>query len=161
MLERIISGGQVGVDRGALDAALELGFPCGGICPKGRKSEDGKIPEKYPLVECESASYPVRTRINVIKGHGTLIISGENRLTGGSKLTRNLALENDRPCFATSYERIRGDYKRTLQKVWDWVMDNSISVLNVAGSRESKKKGIQEFTQRFISSLIRKSLDGK
>jgi hypothetical protein len=64
-LERIISGGQTGVDRAALDVAQELGIPCGGWCPQGRRAEDGKIPDSYPLQEASSPDYQVRTRLNV------------------------------------------------------------------------------------------------
>jgi hypothetical protein len=60
----IISGGQTGVDRGALDAGLELGAPCGGWCPDGRKAEDGPIPDRYPLDELKGAGYPEPTRCN-------------------------------------------------------------------------------------------------
>ncbi len=67
-IEKIISGGQTGVDRAALDVALELGFPCGGWCPKGRRAEDGKIPDRYPLAEASSPEYPVRTQLNVFTG---------------------------------------------------------------------------------------------
>jgi len=65
LLEKIISGGQTGVDRAALDAAIRLGIPCGGWCPQGRKAEDGRIPDHYPLHEASSPDYPVRTRLNV------------------------------------------------------------------------------------------------
>ncbi len=86
MLTKIISGGQTGVDRGALDAALELSFPCGGWCPAGRKAEDGAIPDRYPLEELPSADYVKRTRQNVTDSDGTIVISfGE--LTGGTLKT--------------------------------------------------------------------------
>ena len=75
MLKKIVSGGQTGVDRGALDAALPRGFPCGGYCPAGRRAEDGRIPARYPLEELSSPHYQVRTRRNVEESDGTLIIS--------------------------------------------------------------------------------------
>jgi hypothetical protein len=73
-LEKIISGGQTGVDRGALDAALEASFPCGGWCPKGRKAEDGPIPARYPLKEMDGPAYRLRTERNVRDSDGTLIL---------------------------------------------------------------------------------------
>lgn len=87
---KIISGGQTGVDRAALDAALQLGIPCGGWCPKGRKAKDGPIPDRYPLKETESGSYPVRTEMNVRDSDGTLILTW-GRPTGGTALTVRLA----------------------------------------------------------------------
>ena len=65
LIEKIISGGQTGVDRAALDVALELGIPCGGWCPKGRRAEDGRISDHYPLQQASSAEYPVRTQLSV------------------------------------------------------------------------------------------------
>ena len=75
LVEKIISGGQTGVDLAALDIALQLGIPCGGWCPKGRKSEDGPIPNRYPLRETGSTSYPIRTAKNVLVSDGTLVLT--------------------------------------------------------------------------------------
>ena len=82
----ILSGGQTGLDRAALDAALELGFRCGGTCPAGRKAADGRIPDRHPLTELASASYPARTRRHEEDADGTLIIHF-GPLTGGTALT--------------------------------------------------------------------------
>jgi hypothetical protein len=65
IFEKIVSGGQTGVDRAALDVALELELPCGGWCPKGRRAEDGRIPDRYPMEEASSPDYRVRTELNV------------------------------------------------------------------------------------------------
>ena len=75
---KIISGGQTGVDQGALDFALDVCFECGGYCPKGRKSEMGTIPFKYPVIENDSEKYIERTRKNILASDGTLIIKDEN-----------------------------------------------------------------------------------
>ena len=86
LVEKIVSGGQTGVDRAALDVALKVGIPCGGWCPKGRKAEDGAIPDRYPLTETSSASYPVRTEKNVNDSDGTLILK-VGPVTGGTART--------------------------------------------------------------------------
>ncbi len=98
MLEKIISGGQTGVDRAALDAALQCGFPCGGWCPKGRRAEDGRIDDRYPLSETPKRRYQQRTEWNVRDSDGTLILA-TGELTGGTLLTARLAEEYERPLF--------------------------------------------------------------
>ncbi len=89
-ISRIVSGGQTGADRGGLDAAIELGIPHGGWCPKGRKSEDGTIPLIYQLVETSSSDYKVRTEKNVADSDATVIFT-YGKPTGGSKPTANFA----------------------------------------------------------------------
>jgi hypothetical protein len=95
-LKKIISGGQTGVDQGALDAAIFKGFPHGGWIPKGRITEDDPLPDRYNLQEMPTTSYEARTEKNVIDSDGTLILS-HGRLTGGSRFTQNLAMRLDRP----------------------------------------------------------------
>ena len=73
-LSKVISGAQTGIDRGALDAALALGFPCGGACPQDRVAEDGRIPDRYPVIELDAGKYRARTIQNVLDSDGTLII---------------------------------------------------------------------------------------
>ncbi|MFW5955765.1 MAG: putative molybdenum carrier protein, partial [Rhodothermales bacterium] len=96
MLKKIISGGQTGVDRAALDASRSLGLELGGWCPAGRRAEDGPIDRSYPLKETEDADYATRTRKNVVDSDGTLIVS-PGPLSGGTKLTRELAEGYGRP----------------------------------------------------------------
>src|SRR5437870_6380616 len=97
MLTKIISGGQTGVDRAALDVALELGLPCGGWCPKGRRAEDGPIPARYPLAETPWSGYPQRTLWNVRDSDGTLIlVDGEP--DRGTQLTIELAKRKKKLC---------------------------------------------------------------
>jgi hypothetical protein len=93
MIKKIISGGQTGTDRAALDAAIKLSIPHGGWIPKGQKGEDGPLPAKYKSQEMPTASYPKRTEKNVIDSDGTLIIS-RGKPTGGSDYTRKMALKN-------------------------------------------------------------------
>jgi hypothetical protein len=94
---KIVSGGQTGADRAALDWALAHGVECGGWCPKGRRAEDGVIPIAYPLTETPSSDYAQRTEWNVRDSDATVIFSLAPRLTGGSRLTRDLAARHGRP----------------------------------------------------------------
>src|ERR1700732_297901 len=97
MLRKVISGGQTGADRAGLDFAIETGLEHGGYVPRGRKAEDGRIDERYNLVELSTSSYPARTRKNVEESDGTVIFSLERRLSGGTKLTRDYAHKLGKP----------------------------------------------------------------
>jgi len=100
MIKKIISGGQTGADRAALDVAIKLSIPHGGWIPKGRKAEDGPLPEIYKLKEMPTDSYPARTEQNVIDSDGTLIIA-RGKLTGGTDYTRQMTLKNKKQLFTT------------------------------------------------------------
>jgi hypothetical protein len=147
-IERIVSGGQTGVDRGALDAALALGIEHGGWCPRGRLAEDGPIPGRYQLIETESADYPARTERNVIDSDGTLILYRQ-RLGGGTELTRRMAARHGRPCCLVDL-----DQSLDLPAVRQWLIDSGICVLNVAGPRESSSPGIAQATASFLQQLL-------
>ncbi len=148
MVKKIVSGGQAGVDRGALDAALQLGFDCGGWCPLGRRAEDGPIDPRYPLSESDSPRYDVRTEQNIIDSDGTLIITG-GRLEGGTRLTLELALQNNRPCRVIDLRQ-----PLELEQVIDWLVALEISTLNIAGPRESKQPGIADKTREIVEKLL-------
>ncbi len=90
MIRKIVSGGQTGADRAALDWAMSRGVPHGGWCPKGRRAEDGPIPARYCLQETEAANYLVRTEQNIVDSDGTVIFTLKAVLSGGSKRTLNL-----------------------------------------------------------------------
>ena len=147
-IEKIISGGQTGVDRAALDVALELGIPCGGWCPKGRRAEDGRIPNHYPVQEASSAEYPVRTQLNVEDSDGTLILSWGSPV-GGTALTIKLAKKLRRPYLLVDLSN-RGDP----QKVWDWLRENHFQILNVAGPREGEAPGIRQKALSFLREVL-------
>lgn len=149
MLKKIISGGQAGVDRGALNAALNLGFECGGWCPSGRRAEDGPIDTRYPLTESDSPKYDRRTEQNVVDSGATLIITG-GRVEGGTRLTLELALQHDRPCMVV-------DLRQPLElgHIINWLTALEISTLNVAGPRESKQPGIATKTEQLVTKLIK------
>src|SRR6266852_5932705 len=104
VISKIVSGGQTGVDRAALDVALELGIPCGGWCPKGRRAEDGSIPDHYPLRETSTAFYPQRTEWNVRDSDGTLVLT-LGRPDGGTALTIELARRLPKPFLAVNLKK--------------------------------------------------------
>ena len=147
-VRRIISGGQTGVDRGALDAAIFLGIDHGGWCPRGRLAEDGLIPSRYELTETDSAKYPVRTAQNVIDSDGTLILY-ECELQGGTSLTLRLAKEHGKPCLAIDLAS-----PLDTELACGWIADHAISVLNIAGPRESSAPGITDAARSFIVQLL-------
>jgi hypothetical protein len=135
MFKKIISGGQTGADRAALDSAIKLGIPHGGWIPKGRITEEGPLPDKYQLQEMPTNSYPKRTEQNVIDSEGTLIIS-HGPLTGGSDYTRKMAMKHGKPWFHTDLNKLPTFQAATI--INDWISKNRIETLNIAGPRASK-----------------------
>ena len=156
-LKKIVSGGQSGVDRGSLDAAIALGIPHGGWCPYGRRAEDGLIADRYQLQCTRSADYRVRTRRNVLQSDGTLIFAcGEP--TGGTKLTRDWAICCGRPCQVVDFIacRQRPENASVAQHaVRDWLYLHSIRVLNVGGPRGSRHAWLAESTRTFMCRMLR------
>ncbi len=150
-LKRIVSGGQTGVDRGALDAALRTGFPCGGWCPAGRLAEDGRIPDRYPLRETRESDYPVRTRKNVEDSDATLILA-PGELTGGTSLTRVLCQRADRPCLVI--DAARRSPEEAVVSVVDFIVRHRVRVLNVAGPRASGWSAADDYSCAVITALI-------
>ncbi|MCK4662041.1 MAG: putative molybdenum carrier protein, partial [Bacteroidales bacterium] len=135
-ISKLISGGQTGVDRAALDFALAHQIECGGWCPKGRIAEDGIIPLKYPLTETSGSDYRERTRLNVKNGNGTLIfINGY--MDEGTKLTMDTADDLKKPCFIHDFSK-----SPEKEKLLRWLSENKIKTLNIAGPRESNSLGI-------------------
>ena len=144
----IVSGGQTGVDRAALEVAIALNLKHGGWCPRGRLAEDGRIPKRYRLRETKSAEYPVRTEQNVIDSDGTLILY-RDRLFGGTELTRRFALKHQKPCCLVDLGR-----GHDTSCVRQWIADHSIAVLNVAGPRESSSPGIGRDVHDYLRSVL-------
>ncbi len=146
---RIVSGGQTGVDRGALNAALALGIPHGGWCPRGRRSEDGRVPSRYRLQETESSRYDVRTERNIVDSDATLILH-DGPLTAGTALTRRLAIQLAKPVRLVDLGKpIDGSAIRR------WLLTVEIRVLNVAGPRESSCPGVAERAQAVLERLLK------
>jgi len=145
----IISGGQTGADRAALDWALSRDVSCRGWCPKGRKAEDGPLPESYPLKETPSASYRQRTEWNVRDSEGTVIFTIKRNLTGGSLRTAEFARKLNRAWIHIS----AGD-KRPAESLQIFLRDNAIRELNVAGSRASKEPGIGAFVMSTLEAAF-------
>ena len=148
---KIISGGQTGADRAALDVALTLSLPIGGGCPKGRRAEDGMIPDRYPLTETPEADYDTRTRRNVEDSDGTLILN-LGALNGGTALTASHARQIGKPCLVVALEE--GIESAAFR---DWLAAHHIQVLNVAGPRESKRPGVYAAACRLLDTLLQNS----
>lgn len=145
---KIVSGGQTGVDRAALDVALSLGIPCGGWCPRGRRAEDGAIPSRYPLAETPTARYPERTAWNVRDSDGTLVLHA-GRPRGGTALTLRLLARERKPTLQVDL-----DAAPDPGVVARWMASGAIRVLNVAGPRESECPGVGRRAKQFLESAL-------
>ena len=154
MQVKIISGGQTGVDRGALDGALEAGADCGGWCPKGRKAEDGVIDKCYPLTETTSDQYVFRTKRNILDSDGTLIIYFDD-LEGGTARTLEFCQELKKPCYLVNATDISPS--QTVAKIKMFLKENAIKSLNVAGPRASKQSHAREYTKEVIMKVLAKT----
>ena len=159
-LHRIISGGQTGVDRGALDAAIKLDLPHGGWCPRDRRAEDGPIPQRYQLQETAALDYKVRTEKNVEDADGTLILC-RGPLKGGTNLTAQLAEVHNKPLLVIDLmelddlTKLDGDALGLgVQHVHRWLADHQIETLNVAGPRESQNPGIARDACEFLTEVL-------
>ncbi len=142
MRVKIVSGGQTGADRAALDFAIAHGIPHGGWCPKGRKCEEGLIPDCYELKESPSGNYVQRTEWNVRDSDGTVVFSIAATLSGGSKKTVFLAEKHGKPVLRISRE---GGPAAPEQALRGFIQEHGIKVLNVAGPRASKEPEVAAF----------------
>lgn len=147
-VQKVVSGGQTGVDRAALDVAFELGLPCGGWCPQGRKAEDGPIATRYPLKETPSDDYSERTEWNVRDSDGTLVLTRDDP-TEGTAFTIERAARLRKPCLVVDLSD-----KPSVSTVCAWVKDRRIRILNVAGPRESKCPGIYVQVCQFLRKAL-------
>jgi len=153
MIKKIISGGQTGADRAALDVAIQLKIPHGGWCPRGRLSEDGVIEQRYELSETPDAEPAKRTEWNVRDSDGTVIFSVSANLSEGSAKTEIFARLHRKPCLHISRER---DGEKATEMLATFLNENEIEVLNVAGPRHSEEPGVAEFVSRTLLLVQRR-----
>ncbi|MEZ4704836.1 MAG: putative molybdenum carrier protein [Bdellovibrionota bacterium] len=153
--QKIISGGQTGVDRAALDAALDLGLAHGGWCPQGRKSEDGPIDGRYQLQETPSENYAQRTRWNIRDSDATWIFHQGLPLEGGTLLTAELAKQMNKPLLCVDIDVGVQSYEQMKR----FLMDQKIEVLNVAGPRSSKAPEMHQKLRKFLTEFFQMLID--
>jgi Circularly permutated YpsA SLOG family len=132
---KIISGAQTGVDRAALDVALKHGIESGGWCPTGRLDEFGRIPDRYPLKELESGGFTERTLQNVKDSDGTVIVY-PGKLSGGTEQTVRFCIEQRQPHELIDSTNVSTE--KAAQVIANFVRENKIDILNVAGPRASE-----------------------
>jgi hypothetical protein len=148
---KIISGGQTGVDRAALDVALKHGIEAGGWCPTGRLDEFGRIPDRYPVRELEDGDFTERTLQNVKDSHGTVIIY-PGKLTGGTQQTVQFCVGQQRPHLLVDATRVSGEDAARL--IGEFVRKNKIDVLNVGGPRQTEWAGGYGYAFRALDIFL-------
>lgn len=148
---KIISGGQTGVDRAALDFAIRRGYEHGGWCPRGRLAEDSVIPPVYQLRETESAEYDERTEKNVLDSDATLIVAREKELSGGTAFTRTCAEQHGRPLLVVCE---RDGVPKSATALSLFIKRHKVRTLNVAGPRESQAPGIGNFVGNLLETAL-------
>jgi len=148
---KIISGGQTGVDRAALDFAIRHGCEHGGWCPRGRLAEDGAIPPNYQLRETDSAEYDERTERNVLDSDATLIVARARELSGGTAFTKTCAEQYGRPLLVVCERDGVSNSTAALSK---FLKQNQVRTLNVAGPRKSQVPGLGKFVERLLETAL-------
>ncbi len=149
MISKVVSGGQTGADRAALDLALKRGIPHGGWCPKGRKAEDGAIDARYQLTETPTDEYSQRTEWNVRDSDGTVIFTLSSTLRGGSKQTAEFARQHKKPWI-----HLHPGIKAPAKALDRFLSEQKIRILNVAGSRQSMEPDIAVFVEKMLTEAI-------
>jgi hypothetical protein len=148
---KIISGGQTGVDRGALDIALKRGIQCGGWCPATRIDEFGRIPDYYPVQELKAGGYTERTLQNVKDSDGTLVIYS-GKVDGGTEQTIRFCFELKRPHQLIDAAKVSTQGAAKL--ITDFVRKNKIGILNVAGPRRSEWPDGYDYASRALDIFL-------
>jgi len=149
--QKVISGGQTGVDRAALDVAMKLGFATGGWCPAGRKAVDGRIPDHYNLTETKSKNYRVRTGWNIRDSDATMVLYTGN-LEGGTALTIKLAKDKNKPWIALDLK-----HEVNQNEALNWLRAVQPTTLNIAGPREESRPGIHRQADIFLTDVLKKT----
>ena len=150
-IRKIVSGAQTGADRAALDFAIEYGIDYGGWVPRGRKAEDGSVPARYSVLELPEGGYSERTEKNVIDSDGTLIVS-HGALAGGSRLTLEMTEKHEKACLHIDLNNII--HFDAAIDIHDWIVENRIKILNVAGPRASKDARIYKAVYDILEMVI-------
>lgn len=148
----IVSGGQTGADRAALDFSIAHGIPHGGWCPRQRRAEDGAIPAEYLLRETPSSHYSQRTEWNVRDSDATVVFSIKARLTGGTRLTFELARRLDKPVLHLSREE--ADVPSAADRLRTFLDGEQARSLNVAGPRASQEPEIGDFVRAVLMTAF-------
>jgi putative molybdenum carrier protein len=154
MLKWVISGGQTGADRGALIGARRAGVPTGGTAPKGWITELGPaadILKSFGMIECWASGYPPRTIMNVRDSGGTVIIG--NPTSPGCKLTIKACRQYKRPYFCLPYNKTLPPSTH-ITALTNFIRDNDIATLNVAGNRETRQPGLTDYVAELIAGLL-------
>lgn len=157
MLAKIVSGGQTGVDRAALDAALEMGFNAGGYCPRGRQAEDGEIDSTYPLTEIDGG-YRDRTLKNVVNSDATIIFYARD-ITGGTENTLVFCIEYEKPYRLIDISLVPESLAASA--LLDLIERRFVKILNVAGPRASESRKIYTYVKKVISEVLRRHQKGQ
>ncbi|MGD9634032.1 MAG: putative molybdenum carrier protein [Pirellulales bacterium] len=153
----IVSGGQTGADRAALDFALEFGLAHGGWCPRGRKAEDGVIDERYQLQETTSPRYDQRTRWNVRDSDATVVFSIGSEVTGGTALTLAIAEQQGKPLLHLSSEAASAEGRDPAHELIEFLAEHRVGRLNVAGPRASQEPLVAAFVRGVLVDALDRS----
>ena len=145
---KIVSGGQTGADRAALDFAIAHGLPHGGWCPRGRRAEDGEIPARYQLTEARDRAYAARTLRNVLDSDATVVFSTSPDLRGGTALTTRLAREHNRPLLHLPAALTD---EQAATRLRAFLSEHRINTLNIAGPRASQDPNVGDFVTRVLT----------
>ena len=151
MIERLVSGGQTGVDRAALDAAMAAGLPCGGWCPRGRRAEDGAIAARYQLKETRGRSYIERTRLNVRDSDATLVLAW-GAPSGGTRATLEHARRTGKPHLVA--DLTAAGWADEPVRIGEWIEALPIRVLNVAGPRASASADVYGRARQVLDAVL-------